>query len=587
MKDFKKLKMLINVGKSMLDEAKKSEASKRAGIDIKADLKKVINAEMPKKLVKDIVLSHKAKIDSLKEMLNSDEAAFIKMAATGSEPGKKVAMATEKVANGVEILEDLIPEKIRIEYINYKHWCLNNYYMAKMGLSAPIPFISGMLRYTWIFDLAKANSMTTNYVQGRSGANLKQVQKHMTFMIKEMCDMLIYALQYPDEVVLKQNLVPPEIVRAMGLQCMLPELPALVLPRADQFSGVQYLDQAEAKGIGVDTCGLPRFTAGVALMDEVPLGKCIISSNLPCDGGLASYEAVQQSVGNVPIYRLSVPYDFRNDDSIDMFVEDLKGMIEFLEENTGHTMDWENLRHSCENYNNMVECELERWELAKTDNPPQTNDALWFAHYWNFIMTTGSDSTTKHHKELMELSKKAFKKGQPSFPNMKYRAIVWNPPPYGYGHMWNWLERCWGVGSVMDLETYGDMEYINTTSPESMLRGLGKRYMWATMAKHTRGAAENMLGDLQRAIEEFKPDFIIYPAHMGCKNSMSLESTMKEQCKKMGVPFCIFRYELLDSRVTSRHDIREQFNKFMTETMNAKPLDARLLQIDDSNESDW
>ncbi|MFT5875509.1 MAG: hypothetical protein ACI8WT_004502 [Clostridium sp.] len=459
--------------------------------------------------------------------------------------------------------------------------------MGKMGAVAPAPIIKGIIKYPWIFDLMKVNSMVNMYVEGRSGGNVEQVNKTITYITKYMCEMLTYTLSNPDKVVITQNMVPSEIFQAMGLHTMTPELPATILPKCDQFAGARYLDATENSGLPQDTCGLPRFTAGVALLNEIPQGKCIVASNLPCDGGYASYEMVQQSMGNIPIYRLNVPYDFRNSESTDTFVEDLKGMIKFLEENTDGKMDWNKLRKICGNYNEMVECELERWEMAKLDNPPITNDALWYPHYWDFNITSGSDECIKHHKKLLELTRRDYKKGRPSFPNMKYRTVIWNPPPSGYGHLWNWLERCWGIGSVMDLETYGEMEFIDTATNDTMLAGLGRRYMWATMSKHTRGPAKNMIGDMVRVINEDKPDFVLYPAHVGCKNSMSLESTMREKCKEMNVPFCVFRYELLDNRVTSRQSVREQISKFMTEVMHAEPLDPMLLKIDDSDPGRW
>lgn len=476
---------------------------------------------------------------------------------------------------------------IRNNYVNYRYWRKNWFYMNMMALTAPKTIFKGMFKYTWLYDLLKSNIMVDLYTNKRSGPNYDKVHRHLSFTIKSLSDMYKNALKNPDKVVIIQNMVPPQILHAMGLTSVVPEVAAVVLPKIDQFAGVRYLDAAESKGLPGDTCGLPRLTAGIALKKEVPIGSCIISSNLPCDGGLASYEVIQESIGNIPIYRLNVPYDFRNDESIDTYVEDLKGMIEFLEKNTDGKMNWDKLREVCRNYNKMVEIELERWELAKAEVPPVTNDALWFPHYFAFNVAAANKRLVKHHSKLLKMDKKAYKKGKICFEGMRYRTVMWNPPPSVYGHIWNWLERCWGVGSVMDLETYGVMEYVDTSTPDTMLKGLGRAYMWATMSKHTRGPAENMIGDLLRAVEEYKPDFVIYPAHMGCKNSMSLEALMKEECKKRKVPFCVFRYDLVDSRVTTRQQMREQINKFMIDVIKAEPLDSSLLTIDDTGEGHW
>ncbi len=495
-------------------------------------------------------------------------------------------MSSKVLYNNIKKKTNLL-QRLKDDYRSYRHWRKNWFYLNKMAISAPRVVMKGMFKYTWMYDLVKIGSLVDMYTKERSGPNFEKSHTHLTYLIKRTSDSYLYALKNPDKVIILQNMVPPHILVAMDLHTVMPEMASVMLPKLDQSTGLRYLDEAEGKGLPGDTCGLPRLTAGIALKDEVPAGRCLIASNLPCDGGLASYECIQKSVGDIPIYRLNIPYDFRNEESIDAFVEDLKEMIKFLEENTDGKMDWDKLREICNNYNELVEIELERWELAKTDVSPLSNDALWFPHYFTFNAAPLDKDLVKQHRKLLKMDQKDYKKCRPAFNNIRYRTVIWNPPPSVYGHIWNWLERCWGIASVMDLETYGAMEYIDTSNPDTMLRGLGRAYMWATMAKHTRGPAENMLEDLVRVIEEFKPDFVLYPAHMGCKNSMSLESTMKEECRKRNIPFCVFRFDLVDSRVTSRQKMREQISKFMVDVMKAEPLDPSLLTIKDGIENQW
>ena len=62
---------------------------------------------------------------------------------------------------------------------------------------------------------------------------------------------------------------------------------------------------------------------------------------------------------------------------------------------------------------------------------------------------------------------------------------------------------------------------------------------------------------------------------------------MKEECRKRNIPFCVFRFDLVDSRVTSRQKMREQISKFMVDVMKAEPLDPSLLTIKDGIENQW
>ncbi len=578
MKSLEEISTFVNMGTSKVKEIKESALLKKTKAQIKEDLNNIKNSEIPGNLIKDIKQWHDAKKESIMQMLNSDEAEFIKIAVKESEIGKKVTKS-------VEAVEDIIPERLQIEMLNYKHWCINWFHIAQMGLKDPMAVTIGMLKYTWIFDMAKANTMASKYIEGRRGANVEQVQRQTSYMIKSMCDMFLYAFQHPGEVILTQAyMLPKEVLAAMDLQNVVAELPGTILAKVDQYAGARYLDTAENTGLPADSCNLPKMTTGVALSDEIPEAKCIVCSNLPCDSGFSSYETIQEKLGNIPIYRMNMPYNFRDDTSIN--IEDIKGLIKFLEENTGHKMDWDKLREVCTNYNEMVDYELERWELAKLSDSPISGDAIALPHLWSFNCISGLKDTTRHHKKLTEVAKKAYKRGKISCPDLRYRVVVWNPWPACYGHLPGWLERCWGIGSVMDLDTYGDMNYIDTTTPDTMLAGLTKRYTWSTMSRHTRGPAENMLGDLATVIRDYKAEFVLFPAHIGCKNSMSLESAMRDTCRKAGIPMCTFRYDLVDCRVTSRQGIRNQVNKFMTEVMHAEPLDPSLLYIDDG-EGSW
>ena len=51
----------------------------------------------------------------------------------------------------------------------------------------------------------------------------------------------------------------------------------------------QYIDEAENAGINPDACSLPKATVGMVLKGHMPKGIAMVSSNMPCDAGMASY----------------------------------------------------------------------------------------------------------------------------------------------------------------------------------------------------------------------------------------------------------------------------------------------------------
>ena len=164
---------------------------------------------------------------------------------------------------------------------------------------------------------------------------------------------------------------------------------------------------------------------------------------------------------------------------------------------------------------------------------------------------------------------------------------MWNPAPSGWGQWYHWLEQCWGISIIMDLETIGEMRHIDTSSHDAMLEGIAKRQLMQTMAKHTKGPASNYLSDLVVAIDGWRPDFVFCPMPIGCKNVMSMEAAVKDICKEKNLPLCTMRMELQDNRFISRQQMRDQVNKFMIDIMRAEPSNPDLLELDDYGPGKW
>jgi|ADurb_H2B_02_Slu_FD_contig_121_105947_length_4570_multi_3_in_0_out_0_2 benzoyl-CoA reductase/2-hydroxyglutaryl-CoA dehydratase subunit BcrC/BadD/HgdB len=482
------------------------------------------------------------------------------------------------------MIENFIPDSVKDEWIRYKTWMMINAFSGGLVARAPFGAIKTIYQQPWMFDFLKSNSFFRNLSVGRTGRNMEASGVGYAYTVKAIVDMLANAFNHPERTVLIENMVPPEIPWAMGLNTFVVEAVARVLAMHNQHSVHKYIDVAANAGLPVDSCGLNRSVTGTILMDSLPKGCAIYTSNMPCDAGMCSYATLQERT-KLPIYRLDIPYNFREDQAIDAFVEDLKGAIKFFEQNTPGRMDWDKLKEILDRYNEAVSYELETWELLRNHPAPITGDAIWQPHYLLGNAYPGSQIQLDCCKKVNKLARANVAEGKPAFPGMRYRAAFWNPPTPAFPYIWNWLERSWGIGILMDMETYGYTELNDTSSNEAMLRSLAKRYMWGPMARHSRGPAENFFGDLFRMYEELDLDFIIHAQHLGCKGSMGLTGLIRERCRERNIPLCVIDYELMDTRVVSRQGMRDQVNQFMTDIMKVEPLDPSALVYDDSK--DW
>ena len=479
------------------------------------------------------------------------------------------------------MMEMLRREKIRDAWVPYKYWAINWMNINQFFLSMPVTVLKGMFRYPWMYDLLKTNALALRHAEGRTGRHKEAILLYYAMAVKDVNDMLTDTLVSTDRLVLSEDMLPPEIICSMGLRPFTMEVPGILMCMMDQHSAHRYMDRAQNEGLPGDTCSLPRVTMGTILEGHIPKAVAILTTNLPCDGGMASYAKLQEITG-LPTYRLDVPYNFKDADAIDLFTEDLKNMISFLEKNTPGRMDWEKLRQNCENYNRLNDIEMERFDMLTSDPPPLVGDSVTLPHFYCFNNRPVTKDFIETYHRIYKLMKANYDEGKPAIPNQRYRALLWNPMPTVYSHVENWMERTWGIGIVMDMLSYGYTEPLDTSSNDAMLRSLAKRYMWGTMARHTRGPVSNFFEDIWQAYAKFKCDMVIMAAHVGCKSTMGMLGVLRENCRKRKIPLLVFEYELMDTRVCSRQGIRDQINNFMKNIMKAEPSDPNLLVIDDT-----
>jgi hypothetical protein len=197
----------------------------------------------------------------------------------------------------------------------------------------------------------------------------------------------------------------------------------------------------------------------------------------------------------------------------------------------------------------------------------------------------GTEVSLEMMERQMELTREMVKRGECGTKNMRYRTIMWNPPTGTYNSFWNWAEQCWGIAILHNMESYGNYEYVDTSSEESMMLTLAYKSMLMPMSQHTRGNVANFFNDLWKAYELFKCDFLYIPDHTGCHPVLSLSGQIKDQCRARGVKLLDVRQDLGDVRVVSHQGIRNQVNNFMTNILNATPLKPELMVFDD--DADW
>ena len=441
--------------------------------------------------------------------------------------------------------------------------------ISKLIKHGPINSYKNLKKYPWLITFIKIHKLLHNFTKGRYGLYRQANTKVISVVVSQLLELLDGIRFHEDRLILHEDLVPSEIFRAMGLYPWMVEMMGILMPMVDSHSMEKYIDIAENEGIPPDICSLPKGVIGMAIEGSFPNALAVITSNSPCDGGMSSYTIIERKM-KIPVYRLDVPYNFYNKRAVNYFANELKKMINWLEENTPGKMDWDLLKEICEQRNKMKEYELELWEMIRTRPAPLAGEPVYLSHLWAYNVYPGTKENTELFKTLSEIAKKNYEIKKGAIPNEKYRAVLWNPPLLHFIDFFSWAEQKYGVSLIIDSMSYNNQPFIDTSSPETMLNDLASNIMQGPMARHTRGPAKNYLDDIFHIYKHFDLDMVWVAGHIGCKNTAALNGILREKCREAGIPLLVINYDLSDPRVETHDGIKKQVDQFMENIMKVK-----------------
>ena len=478
---------------------------------------------------------------------------------------------------------------------DYYRWLITWKDMIMMVLQGPVATVKGLWKYRWMSSYLSTPAFIDRHTEGLRGPQLRMTHLHFNMIIKHATG-LIHTSFVADEKIKPNNklskkivcideLIPVEFMAGFPNLTVLPvqTMPIFLSSMVDQKITPPYLDAVENYGVPADVCPLPSAEAGVAVEDDYPkLGCCMITCNMPCDGSVMT-GSFQERRFKLPSHVYNVPLRYTEEEVQEYAVEELKEMIKFVEDQTGEKFDWDAFLTALNNYNKQLDFEMQKWDINKTDYPQMTGATFWLYRLYYYHLSGGFDKRFLDvDKKVNKIMMKAYEKKTPCSKEMRHRAIVWSCPANYYTSLPNWLENCWGINVVMDMETMISYIKFRTDTKEHALQDLAKTYQRATMRKHTKGGYRNVVDELWRIVEEYNADTVIMYDQISCKGMDGLVGTFEDQARERNINFIWVQQDLMDPRTVSRRSMREQINKYMTTVLQEKPVDESLLDFDDS-----
>ncbi len=477
---------------------------------------------------------------------------------------------------------------------DYYRWLINWKDMILMVLKAPRSTLIGIWKYRWMSSYLSAPAFVDRHLMGMRGPQLRIGHLHFNTIIKHVTSLLHTSFVAdekinPDnklskKIVLLDEMIPVEVMAGFPNLVGVPlqTMPIFLASMVDQNITPPYLDAIEAYGVPADVCPLPAGEAGVAVEDDYPkMGVCMIICNMPCDGSIMTSSFQERRIG-LPTYVYNVPLRYTEEGVQEYAVEEVKGMIRFIEEQTGETFNWDAFFESMTTYNRQLDYELQKWDVNRTPYPQMTGATFWLYRLYYFHLSGGFNKWfPKTDKKVNRIMMKAYEKHTPVSKEMRHRAVIWSCPANYYTNFANWLENCWGINVVMDMETMISYLKFHTDDREEALADLAKTYQRATMRRHTKGGYRHVVDELWRVVEEFNADTVIMFDQISCKGMDGLVGTFDDQARERNVHFIWVRQDLMDPRTISRRDMREQVNQYMRTVMREEPVDPTLVDFED------
>ncbi len=326
------------------------------------------------------------------------------------------------------------------------------------------------------------------------------------------------------------------------------------------------LEGADRMTVPKDCCTLIRLTLYYQIAGLLPIPSAYLALTEPCDSVTGLHAALMHHPDwrDVPVFVPDPPYH-QDERAVDYYAGEMRRMIEFITKHTGKTLDMDRLREVVEETNKQYELWMEYNEIRRSIPAPHGHILGMSCFALTNSAGAGDPESTLWYKDMVADAERRVRENKPEVPDQKIRVFWYDIQPTFFGEITSWLEQEWGAVVVMDMVSYCPYELIDTSTEESMLRGLAKRaFQHGPMIHQGRGSADNVVFDIKRIVKDYKVDCVFFPGHMGHKEMAASASIMRDTCRELGVPFLHIGMDSMDSRYTTVDEIKDKISQFFT-----------------------
>ena len=358
-------------------------------------------------------------------------------------------------------------------------------------------------------------------------------------------------------------------------------IPYFVTCHVNNHTVLNYIDAVQSLGLPGDPCPMCQAEAGLFVLDDVPdYYKAVITSNEACDGSVAT-SIIQDWLIDKPLFAMPQPMQFDDPLVHKHCMKEIEEAWKFIEEQTGVPFDYQQLCKKLESQNELQRFEWEKWDVAANTNYYPINgvsQALYRIYQSQYGDLPIWHETDKKVRKIME---KCVEQRINNFPLTRHRVIAWSCAPLYYSNWCTWAYNCWGLNTVMNMDSLMFDMTLRTDSYENTLEDMATYHEWAPMRRMAVGGMHHIF-ELWENMERFHCDMVMMYDQLLCKGMQGVHGLFEDEFRARNIHAIWMPHALPDKRNVSRAEIRSIINDYMTTVMQEEPLDPSLLEFDDS-----
>lgn len=364
------------------------------------------------------------------------------------------------------------------------------------------------------------------------------------YVAKVVMKNIIQALSKPENAAMVSIFVPGELLTAAGLTPYSVE--ALSCFMAGTRCEQAFLRRTEEEGFPETMCSYHRVFLGAALSGLLPAPKCMVYTNLACDGNMMTFPYLKQTC-ELPGFYIDVPYE-KNQESVTYVAGQLREMKRFLEDVTGRKISEQAVEQAVLNSKKAASNYRQQLLLRKDHDPVTslTNElyAIFMCH-----LLSGSEASVKYTEMLLDDVRKA--------PKGEGLHVLWM-------HIMPFLQE-----PVKEVFNYSSKMHISAC--DFVADGFQEMYAsdpYEAMAEKMvnciyNGNVDQRIQVAEELAKETNADGGILFAHWGCKGTIGASSLIKKSLESAGLPTMILDGDGCNPANTSDGQVSTRLQAFV------------------------